>query len=744
LREAIRRIARQVFAQFYQPPAFTGRTYARSGPSVGDPIEFRVATDRLVILQGLRGVGKTQLAIEYVHRNRSDYDVVWWIEATELQLAAQGLADLGASLGLTHGTGKLEEAVEAVRQWLTRNERWLLVFDNAPAVGPELIPPQIGGHILVTSHDPAWSGLGRVIPVIAFTRSEAVEALLRRTGQHDEKVAAQLAEALDDLPLALDLAASYVVTTGRSLRSFLDMLQNSETSVLEDAVPGAEGVFGGLKAALAAVADESPEAWTLLAVASFFAPQPIPLGLLFAGAPASVEGDKALLALRRSGIADVRDDALSVHPLVQGLVRESADEQRRRELVRDALGLAQRALLVAISHGIRMVPRSLIEHAIAAAAHAERLDFDAVAAAGRAEGLDYALVASSADLLLSAGEALRARSDYPRARATLERALTLVTAVSSDQGLRPFRTSLGGVLADVGEFDAAKEVLTLAALGGADPFALLALATVLRTTGDRHGAATHLQTVVGLLAKANDEVAVDARLDLAQVLRELGDLDGASAAIDDTRALARGERGGSSTGRILVELATLRQAQGDRSGAMAAAGQAVDTLSRTPPVGRDFGLITRAARVLADVDAMSQARVTLDKVLADLEALDWSSTPESADASAELGLILARLNDNTSARAAIERALAVDERIFGPDHPAVARDLAALAGVLDDPVDARAALERATWIAIVKFGPEHPTSVSYTRMLDELITKSAAGAGSDPSAPPELRTEHAR
>lgn len=41
LRDAIRRIARQVFAHFYQPPAFTGRSYARSGPSVGDPMEFR-------------------------------------------------------------------------------------------------------------------------------------------------------------------------------------------------------------------------------------------------------------------------------------------------------------------------------------------------------------------------------------------------------------------------------------------------------------------------------------------------------------------------------------------------------------------------------------------------------------------------------------------------------------------------------------------------------------------------------
>jgi hypothetical protein len=41
LRDAIKRMARKVFSHFYAPPAFEGRAYARSGPSVGDPEEFR-------------------------------------------------------------------------------------------------------------------------------------------------------------------------------------------------------------------------------------------------------------------------------------------------------------------------------------------------------------------------------------------------------------------------------------------------------------------------------------------------------------------------------------------------------------------------------------------------------------------------------------------------------------------------------------------------------------------------------
>ena len=69
---------------------------ANSRPA--EPVANRIVG--IVPLQGMGGVGKTQLALEYAHRHAAEYAIVWWVNADDLALALRDLGALAGQLGL--------------------------------------------------------------------------------------------------------------------------------------------------------------------------------------------------------------------------------------------------------------------------------------------------------------------------------------------------------------------------------------------------------------------------------------------------------------------------------------------------------------------------------------------------------------------------------------------------------------------------------------------------------------------
>src|ERR1035438_7846010 len=170
---------------------FTGREdllaelRRRQGPTGDKRITAVVPGDPMPrALQGLGGVGKTAVAIEFAYRNRADYDLVWWIQSDQLPLVRSALAALAEPLGLEAARASgIEAAVAQVRDALRRGEpysRWLLIFDNADEPD-ELykIIPQGPGDVLITSRNNHWQSAVSTVQLNVFTRAESKEFLIR-------------------------------------------------------------------------------------------------------------------------------------------------------------------------------------------------------------------------------------------------------------------------------------------------------------------------------------------------------------------------------------------------------------------------------------------------------------------------------------------------------------------------------------------------------------------------------------
>ena len=340
---------------------FTGREELLK--HLHDNLTSRKAAALTQAISGLGGIGKTQTAVEYAYRYRDDYYAVLWVNAVTRDTLITSFLNLAYRLNLPEKDEQDQNiTVQAMKRWLEQHDHWLLIFDNADdlAMAEDFLPLGGEGHILLTTRAQAPGTLADGIGVEKMDTEEgmllllrrakvlAIEAPLAQAPPTDRAAAESIVKAMDGLPLALDQAGAYIEETYCGVSAYLVSYRQRQTELLKrrggTGKEHPEPVATTWSLSFEQVERLNPMAADLLRVCAFLAPDAIPEELLIEGAselgtriqPLTTDATRindTLGVLLRYSLVErnTQERTLSIHRLVQVVLKESMNEQTQRE-----------------------------------------------------------------------------------------------------------------------------------------------------------------------------------------------------------------------------------------------------------------------------------------------------------------------------------------------------------------------------------------------------------------------------
>ena len=768
-------VARLRFSEFIakreipSPGTFPGTVVAVSNVPIRVPEHFMGREDTLgeihralqhyegrvaiTALHGMRGVGKTTLAVAYAEIHRGDYRATWWIRAQSEPGMRADLVALGVRLRWVAADEKDEPALAVVMERLRHEgDGILLIYDNAVDANSlkPFLPRGGAAQVLVTSNAHAWRGVAEPIQIHLWPAHVGADYLIARTGRGGERSAAKnLSETLGGLPLAHEQAAAYCERLEVPLAEYRRRFDAAPARLLDAERYAPTEYHDRLTVAktFSLAIDEAakvhPGAEKLVLHAALLSSEPIPL-FLFAEARAKF-GEPFASALNDDGL----DEAIAVLRAFALLDREMIVDERDPTIAIDTLRLhrlvRQVALIRCTEEEKDAILRALLQAMEAVYTHNVK-DPNTWSRARRLHNLALGLI--DGDVPLPAGSEVSAN------HLTYHVAEFTELALADRTKARFFYDRLEGRQGDgswtcidepkiphvvysersanlrVSKAPCVSKLVSVLLKGGANnlPAPFFAHALALCESEPGIGRAEIVQSLasfatllvlMGSITKTGEKNLTSENRVYVNIAREV--LEGTLAISENTlgiehtdtawcqRDLARvlARENNLAAARPLFEraVATFEKALGDEH---------LDTLQ----------CLDELARVLHDQGDLAAAQRLQERLLQIREKILGPDHPETAQSLHNLADVLHKLSDLSTARLLTERALAIRERILGPDHPHTARTVNNLAALLRDQGDlaaARALFERAVAIDEKALGTDHPDTATTLSNLAALL-----------------------
>lgn len=715
-------------------------------------------------VQGLGGMGKTELAMAYAHAFAWDYPGGRWQIACEhlsdLRVALRHLSNANAlNFSFTEEENKdIALAFERILRQLNRRERCLLILDNVSdsnLLQPEYVDrlPRDGRVDLIATTRMAPRAIpGSIqehtfIAVDELPEEDALALMLSHQPQarfasaQEEDEARAIVRLLRGFTLAVETAAIYLGRDAlpdacRRFRERLspDLLRESETAATDLAVAVRHRVRSLEETLSLTLETLTPEALHLLTVASLLPADQVALPWIrMAGARGFPvleddrlglfrDSEELLLGLRlfqSAGIVDMNGQLLVVrmHRLVQDIVRRRAQDRGERE---------QRSLIPVVKEACEKM-RHL---------HANPTDrwlvpvLQATADAwiASALGTEPHLAKDAAFVTTAASRALLGCGSLLTAEGLLRRALNLVERAGLEaDSLVAIRNNLGEVLQEMGRLTEAEPLFRQALAGMRPNTTVMNNLARLLLAGNRLDEAEHLcrqalRSDEQEYGPSHPEVGPDINT-LALVLKERNNLHEAEQLLRRGLAIERNRvppdppilAGAlNNLGDLLYATGRTREAE-----QMFREALAIDEKDSWPtgPTQRVALRLNNLAEMLRTTNRLNEAEPLYRRAIGILDAYPdnlYSNHPQLASTLNNLALLLHATKRSAEAEPLFRRALSIWKEGLGDEHAQVAVGLGNLAELLrgDNRLTEARPLARQAVVIIAKFTAmtraEHP------------------------------------
>lgn len=320
---------------------------------------------QMTVIEGLGGVGKTQIALEsaYRVREKNPFCSLFWVPAVDETTIDNAYRKIGQALQIPGINDDRADIKSLVKETLSKDDigYWLLIIDNADDMelmfseGDEqllydYLPFSFKGSILLTTRNHEVTiGLDiqqdSIQPIAEMEQSEAMQLLQKRLKDsqlRDENSTNRLLDFLANLPLAIRQASAYMLRTGISTTKYLEYCETSDAKKIEilskqfedrsryrydkSANPIATTWLISFKY----ITKQYPLASRYLKFIGFLAEKDIPMSLLPEGEEA-MQKVEAISILKHYAFINLRDDSDSfdIHRLVRLAVRNWMKHEER-------------------------------------------------------------------------------------------------------------------------------------------------------------------------------------------------------------------------------------------------------------------------------------------------------------------------------------------------------------------------------------------------------------------------------